>query len=159
MGKFTETIEQYKNDQQTISSAINEKLGGGNTLYKFSEVADKIREIETSNKFTLRLVFDYNENYAYRLQFKLCENTKDGNVLLDIDENYDSSHHLTTLEYTFSTTADTLIIPSGGYFCPIDDMAVEINTWLDITITGFQGHKTITLSNIAVSGNAEISIV
>lgn len=46
MGKFTNTIEQYKQDQTSISNALNTKLGGVE-LYKFSEMADKIREIET----------------------------------------------------------------------------------------------------------------
>lgn len=158
MSQYTQTINSLTSSRTDINQALSEKLEDTVNV-KFSEMGDKIREIETKGGFILRIEFDnYNDYLNYSIGFKLHENTVDGVILLDINETKWAPTNTNIFEYSFETLADTVVIESGGNFNSFSGINVKVQFSGDKIITDIQGHKIITLSNVSASKADEIKV-
>lgn len=144
--RFNEVIEKLKSSQSTISNALNEKLGnkvGGGLTYKFSEMADKIREIEVGGgngtEYTLQVEF---ETEAGDIGVEIYIGSSDGesDILKATLDNY-KTHEGSIYTWKFNTNLNDVYVSgecwsdtSGGPSKHVGD---------SVLVKNINGHKGI----------------
>lgn len=140
-------IEKYKTDLNEINQALTAKEVG--EVDKFSEVAEKIRGIETATKYNVVVDFNTVLNYTHYISFIIQEENNNGKILLNISETIKTPNK-TKYEYTFQTDCNEVYFSGAAYY---DGGRGEADR-LSQTLTDLKNHKTILI----VAGNSKTNI-